>query len=70
LKALFSKNVDPRCVYCKRSRPITPKEVACVKHGVVEAYDRCRSFIYDPLKRVPPRPAKPGKDYAPEDFTI
>jgi hypothetical protein len=41
-----------------------------VKHGVVEAYDRCRAFIYDPLKRVPPRPAKLAADYTSEDLSV
>jgi hypothetical protein len=31
--------------------------VACVKRGIVPAESHCRSFRYDPLKRVPPRPA-------------
>ena len=29
----------------------------CVKHGIVPVEHHCRSFHYDPLKRVPPRPA-------------
>ena len=70
MKALFSKDVDPRCIYCKWSEPLNPKEAVCPKRGVVEIYDRCRSFLYDPLKRVPPRPAKLGTDYTAEDFTI
>lgn len=70
MKALFTQNTDPRCVYCARSKPLGPKEVACTKHGVVGAYDHCRSFRYDPLKRVPPRPAKLGLDYSEEDFKL
>ncbi|MFR0769688.1 MAG: hypothetical protein ACLSHO_08995 [Dysosmobacter sp.] len=33
------------------------REVACVKHGIVPVEHHCRGFHYDPLKRVPPRPA-------------
>ena len=43
----------------------------CIKKGVVPAGYSCRSFKYDPLKRVPPRPAAPDfsrlKD---EDFSL
>jgi hypothetical protein len=70
VKDIFSKNIDPRCTYCKWSEPLNVKEVACVKRGVVDAYDRCRLFSYDPFKRVPPRPAKLGKDYTAEDLSL
>jgi hypothetical protein len=70
LKTIFSKDIDPRCIYCTRSQPLNIKESICVKRGVVEPYDRCPSFRYDPLKRVPPRPAKLGSDYTPEDFHL
>ena len=30
----------------------------CEKKGVMSAASHCRAFRYDPLKRVPPRPAK------------
>ena len=62
--ALFQKKIEPRCVYCARSRPLDEEQVVCDKKGVM-------SFRYDPLKRVPPRPAKADfsalKD---EDFQI
>ncbi len=70
MKSIFMKKVDPRCVYCALSRPLNAKEAACVKNGVVEAYSRCRSFRYDPLKRVPPKPAKLGRDYSEGDFSL
>ena len=70
MKSIFSKNIDPRCIYCARGQPLNPKETLCVKRGVVDIYDRCPSFRYDPLKRVPPRPAKLGGDYEPEDFQL
>ena len=55
---LFRKDIDPRCAYCARGSRINEEQVACVKRGVVPASDRCGAFKYDPLKRVPPRPAK------------
>lgn len=54
---LFRKNIDPRCAYCQRGQLINEREVACVKKGIVNMESHCRAFKYDPLKRVPPRPA-------------
>ena len=54
---LFRKNIDPRCAYCKRSRNVDERTVICDKRGIVSVEHHCASFRYDPLKRVPPRPA-------------
>ena len=54
---LFRKNMDPRCAYCQHCQQVNDREVACVKRGVMPVEAHCRSFRYDPLKRVPPRPA-------------
>lgn len=68
---LFEKKMDPRCAYCRRGARLDEDSVMCLKKGVVSAGGSCRSFQYDPLKRVPPRPAAPDfsrlKD---EDFTL
>ena len=65
---LFRKDMDPRCAYCQRGNE---REVACVKRGIVPMEDHCRAFKYDPLKRVPPRPAAldTGK-LKDEDFSL
>ena len=55
--ALFRKKIDPRCAYCARGNQISDAQVACRKKGVVNCEDHCGAFRYDPLKRVPPRPA-------------
>lgn len=69
--ALFQKKIEPRCVYCARSRALSEDQVVCDKKGVMSAGSHCRAFKYDPLKRVPPRPVKADfsglKD---EDFTL
>lgn len=54
---LFAKKMEPRCAYCKRGTALNEEQVVCLKKGVVSAGGQCRSFRYDPLKRVPPRPA-------------
>lgn len=70
MSGLFRKKIDPRCVYCSRSVSLSGNEVVCVKHGVVEAYGSCRHFKYDPLKRVPPKPVRLGRNYDDADFSL
>ena len=69
--SLFQKHIEPRCAYCTRCRPLNEEQVVWEKKGVMSAASSCRSFRYDPLKRVPPRPVKADfsklKD---EDFKI
>ena len=47
---LFRKNMDPSCAYCTHGQQVN-------KRGIVPIEHHCRAFRYDPLKRVPPRPA-------------
>ena len=56
-KTLFHENIDPRCAYCAKGAPLEEGRVLCSKKGVIRADGRCGSFRYDPLKRVPPKPA-------------
>lgn len=68
---MFRKDIEPHCAYCVRGKKISEDKVVCHKHGVVSAQDSCRSFRYDPLKRVPPRPAVlPTNKLRPEDFEV
>lgn len=68
---LFRKNIDPRCAYCAKGSRINDEQVVCVKRGVVPASDHCGAFSYDPLKRVPPRPAKlETEELRQEDFQL
>lgn len=68
---LFQKNIEPRCTYCTRSAHLDEKSVLCAKKGVMSAGDHCASFRYDPLKRVPPRPAAPDfSRLKEEDFAL
>lgn len=68
---LFRKDIDPCCAYCERGRQINERDVACVKRGVVPVEHHCRAFRYDPLKRVPPRPAAlDTKRLQEEDFSL
>ena len=68
---LFEKNMEARCSYCKRSAPLDRETVMCPKRGVMSASDSCRQFRYDPLKRVPPKPAAADFSHLKdEDFTL
>lgn len=68
---LFSKEIEPRCAYCRRGARLDDENVMCVKKGVVAAGGQCRRFRYDPLKRVPPRPAPLDLSrFSEEDFTL
>lgn len=68
---LFQKKIEPHCVYCDRGTQLDEASVLCRKHGIVPVSNYCSAFKYDPLKRVPPRPAALNfsklKD---EDFTL
>ena len=45
--------------------------MACVKRGIVAPEYHCAAFVYDPLRRVPPRPMKLDTDkLTSEDFEI
>ena len=69
--ALFQKKIEPRCAYCSRSRTLSDEQIVCDKKGVMSAGSSCRAFKYDPLKRVPPRPAKADfSRLSDEDFKL
>ena len=53
---LFQKKIEPRCAYCAHGRTLNEDQVACPKRGIMSPSSHCRSFQYDPLRRVPPRP--------------
>lgn len=55
---LFRKDIEPRCAYCARGSRIGEDKVACIKRGIVAPEQHCAAFVYDPLRRVPPRPVK------------
>ena len=62
----FRKDIEPRCAYCAHGSAVNECEVACSRRGVVDGSDR-----YDPLRRVPPRPASlDPKAHSPEDFSL
>lgn len=69
-KYLFRKGIEPRCSYCAHAVPLDDAQVACRKRGAVPADYACRAFRYDPLRRIPPKPAILRGHYSDEDFTL
>jgi hypothetical protein len=54
---LFGANIPPACKYCERILQLLDGEsLLCEKRGVVKPANKCRHFVYDPLKRVPKKP--------------
>ncbi len=46
------------CAYCEKATVLAEDDyILCSKKGVVSTGYACRRFAYDPLKRVPKRPA-------------
>ena len=68
---LFRKNMEKRCAYCVHGTTISESEVACERKGIVSPGGHCLRFAYDPLRRVPPRPAPlKSEQYSAEDFQL
>lgn len=55
---LFRKRVESSCSCCEHGAPVDEFSVICVKKGIVKSWDKCRRFVYDPLKREPEAPEK------------
>ena len=68
---LFQKKIEPRCAYCANGRLMGEDRIVCPKKGVMDAASHCRKFVYDPLRRIPPRPmTAPCAVPQDEDFTL
>jgi hypothetical protein len=68
---LFRKDIEPMCVYCRHGNKIGDRELSCKHRGITHPTSSCRRFSYDPLKRIPPRPAKlVTRGLSDDDFKI
>ncbi|MCL2022841.1 MAG: hypothetical protein FWG82_00535 [Oscillospiraceae bacterium] len=68
-KPLLNKQT-PSCLYCRLAK-LAPdgKSLLCPKRGITNGAMSCRSFKYDPLRRLPvEEPVLPKFDF--EDFRI
>lgn len=68
---LFRKKHPRVCDYCKHGTKLEDGLILCIKKGVRTTDDGCRRFIYDPCKRIPPKPKAPDfNKYNEDDFTL
>ena len=68
--ALFRDNIEPRCAYCEKSVRLEENRMGCPRHGIVSDRFSCRHFLYDPFKRIPPKPVKLSRNYSDTDFSL
>ena len=50
---LFRKKQPRACAHCVHGTQISNGQILCIKRGVKSEFDACRSFKYDPCKRIP-----------------
>ena len=67
---LFRRDIEPRCAYCLHANPLDDHQMTCRKRGIVQADSHCRSFRYDPIRRVPPKPAVLRGHFTDADFFL
>ena len=67
---LFRSKIEPSCSYCRHGRPGQDDEVLCIHHGVMQPWDKCRRFDYDPLRRVPESEPAALTDVDPASFEL
>ena len=49
-------NYECICAYCEKASGIYDEDtMICQSRGIVSKAYSCRKFIYDPLKRIPPK---------------
>ena len=46
------------------------ERILCRRRGVVDGADHCRAFRYDPLRRIPPKPAALRGHFTDADFSL
>lgn len=67
-KKLFGSRIPCSCSYCSYSGE-SRGETICTKKKQPKTDGQCRSFCYNPLRRVP-RPAPKLPKYTPDEFTL
>ena len=67
---LFRKKIDRYCTYCQFAGKIDEDSMICQFCGVVPSAHHCRRFRYDPLKRIPGRPAGKKLESADADYSL
>lgn len=65
---LYSKAIEPHCAYCSHCTKDNEHQGVCDLRGIVALAGQCRKFQYNPLMRVPPKPARIRGRFSDEDF--
>ncbi len=65
---LYSKNIDPHCAYCAHCKKDNDHQGVCDLRGIVALAGHCKKFVYNPLMRVPAKPAVIRGRFTDEDF--
>ena len=67
---LYGNRVTPACETCRNARrSFDGKVMLCPRRGAMPLYERCRKYVYDPLKRVPRRRPKQSAHTA-DEFSL
>jgi hypothetical protein len=67
---LYGNHITPACETCEHGqRSFDGKVVLCPRRGAMPLYERCRKYVYDPLKRIPHRAPKQTEHTA-EEFSL
>ena len=68
---LFRKKISRSCTYCQFGTALDSGEILCSKRGVRSGDEPCRSFRYDPGKRIPKKAkALDFSKYDGEDYSL
>ncbi|MCL2126293.1 MAG: hypothetical protein FWH33_09950 [Oscillospiraceae bacterium] len=68
---LFDKNIEPSCAYCHHGTALGHDEYACIKNGLMSGAGSCKSFRYEPTRRVPQAlPRFVSHEMNDEDFNV
>lgn len=69
-KLFNKKKYSQRCDSCYYGRLTADSQsVLCVKSGIMKPDHKCKSYRYDPLKRIPEKPINLQK-FSAEDFQL
>lgn len=55
---LYDKHIRPVCAHCLCGQDFTESHTLCRRFGPVAPDYTCSHFQYDPLRRLPPKPAR------------
>lgn len=68
---IYGKRIEASCSHCEKGIAMQNKKyVICKKRGIVTGSYSCRNYVYDPLKRIPPKKPSRKNEFNESDFEI